>query len=252
MQWTEIPSGQTHRAFSIFMLSLGDRAGLVVARLNTEQAFANRLALLCHNNAFEPSTSHQAARRIMGQNIFGIEEAIKYYGIIPSKRQLAYMAEVPYSEATLTACKETHVLAAVFRLSGVEIREKVKSKKVFYKQDWYDTQLFANDKGVFEWHFVRKTPVEDSTRKMWNEQQPLLGETDEVPKFQVMVYAIVGHFLATGERLFDGVYVRCADFDSDGNRAVLGFSPVGLGVVNGSVDGRDGDIGLSSSRKQES
>ncbi len=252
MQWTEVPTGQTHRAFSTFMVSLGDRADSIVTQMNTDEAFVNRLSVLCRNSGFEPSTSQARAREIMGKKIFGIEEAITHFNIAPTKRQLAFMADVPYSETTLTACKDTHILVAVFRLSGVEVREKTKSKKVFCQQDWYDTQIFANDKGYVEWHLVQKTPVDDSAGKIWDEQQSLLDENEETPKFQVLAYTVVGHFLATGERLFKRVPVRCLDLDSDDNQVMVGFGPEGFGVYNDrNVRPIDG-IGVSSSRKQES
>ena len=255
MQWTEIQTGQTHRAFARLMGSFGDRADTVVAELNDDNdTLASRVAVLCFNNGFEPSTSQVRVREIMGKNCFGIEEAIKHFDIAPTKRQLAYMADVPYSETTLIACKDTHILAAVFRFSGVEIREKVKSKKVFCQQDdWYDTHPFSSDKGYVEWHLVRKTPVDDSTGKTWDEQQSLLGDNEETPKFQVLIYAVVGHFLATGEKLFENenMYVRCSDFDSDGDRVFLRFCSGGLDVGSDDAARRD-VLAASSSRKQES
>lgn len=251
MKWTEIPSGQTNCAFQRFMGAFGDSADVIVVRINDDDAFLNRVTVLCYNNGFEPSSNQQRAREIMGRNYFGIEEAMKHFDIAPTKRQLAYMAEIPYSEATLIACKDTHILVAVSRFSGVAVREKVAKKKVFYKQDWYDEQAFANDKGAMEWHLVRKTPVQDSTRKTWSEQQALLGEDEETPRFQVMTYTVIGHFLATGERLFENVYVRCSDLDSDGLRVDIRFDPDGF-HVDSRYDGYRRDyIGASSSRKQE-
>lgn len=252
MKWTEVQGGQLNCAFQRFMGAFGDFADTVVTRLNGDDAFLNRVAVLCQNNGFEPSTSQQHAREIMGTNMFGVEEAIKHFGVNPKKRQLAYLAEVPFSEATLTLCKDTHVLVAVFPIVGVEIREKVRGKKLFYKQDWYDKQVFANDRGHLEWHLVRKTPVADSIYKIWSDQQTLLPSDEETPNFQVMAYTIIGHFLATGERLFENVYVRCVDIDSGGYRVALGrFSADGLGVCYDGDDDRHDDLGLSSARKQE-
>lgn len=253
MKWTEIPTGQTNCAFQRFMGSFGDSADTVVIKLNEDDAYLNRVAVLCRNNGFEASASQQRAREIMGKNMFGIEEAMKHFDIAPTKRQLAYMAEVPYSEATLTACKDTHILVAVFPLAIVEIREKVAKKKPFYKQDWYDDQDFANDKGTMEWHLIRKTPIDDSTSKKWSEQLALLSKEEYAPKAQVMVYAIIGHFLATGERLFEKIYVRCVDLGSDGYRVLLGrFNAVGLYLDSYSDDNRYGHLAVAPSRKQES
>lgn len=255
MKWTDIPTGQTNCAFQRFMGSFGDNADTVVSQLNSDDVYLNRVSVLCKNNGFEPSTNQTRAREIMGANVFGVEEAIKHYGISPSGRHLAYMAEVGYSEQTLIACKDTHILSAVFRFSGLEVREKVKSKKVFYKQNkqnWYDEQPFANDKGALEWHLVRKTHVKDSMSKTWSQQQDLLLPEEETPTFQVLAYTVIGHFLATDEKLFEDVYVRCSDLDSDGHHVCVRFLPDGFYIAYQYDDGRDDYVGVSFSRKQES
>ena len=65
-----------------------------------------------------------------------------------------------------------------------------------------------------------------------------------------MVYTMVGHFLATGERLFENTYVRCSDVDSDGVRASVGdFSARGLLVYHWGDDLCLDSFGLSSARK---
>lgn len=253
MKWTEIPTGQTNGAFQRFMGALGEEADLAVTRINTEPTFADRLASFAKNGTVEVSTSQASTRAIMGKNFFGIEEAIKYFGVNPSRRQLAVLGEVPFSDETLTACKDTHVLVAVFPLSIVDIRSIVKKlpdQTPFYNQDWYDKEAFANDKGETGWQLVRKVPIANSTSKTWSEQQVLLSKDEETPKVQVVAYTIIGFFLATGERLFEKVYVRCVDLDSDGGRVILGdFGSGGLGVGGWDDDDRDDVIGVSSARK---
>lgn len=204
------------------------------------------------NGGFEPSTSHKQARAIMGKNFFGVEEAIKHFGVNPSKQQLAYLAEVPFTEEVLKSCKDTHVLVAVFPMSILDIRGKVE-RKLFYSHDdaWYNKQGFAKDKGEVGWQLVRKVPIADSTNKTWNEQQALLSKDEETPKGQVVVYTIIGHFLATGERLFENIYVRCSDLDSDGDRVDVGsFDAEGLHFSSYWRGGRDGYVGLTAARKQ--
>ena len=216
-----------------------------------DNELAAKVVRLILNGGFEPSTSQKRAREIMGRNIFGIEEAIKHFGVNPSKRDLAYMAEVPFSEEVLSACKDTHVLVAVFPMSILDIRGKVERGFFYsYEDAWYNKQAFAKDKGAMGWQLVRKTPVENSTSKNWNEQQALLSKDEETPKAQVMVYTIIGHYLATGERLFDKLYVRCVDLDSDGRRVRVGRFGAGGLLVDVWDDGdRNGYIGLSSARK---
>ena len=193
------------------------------------------------------------AREIMGRNMFGIEEAIKHFGVNPSKDQLAALAEVTFSEQELSGKKDTHVLVAVFPLSILEIRGKVAESSLFYDQDWYNKEAFAKGKGILSWHLVRKTPVANSTSKRWDEQQALLAKNEQTPTAQVMVYTIIGQYLATGERLFENVYVRCSDLGSDSNRVYVGlFDSRGLDVVNFWDVSRGDSLGVASSRKFQS
>ena len=194
-------------------------------------------------------TSQKRAREIMGKNFFGVEEAIKHFGVNPTRQQLAGLSEIPFSEAVLEQSKGTHILVAVFPLSILEIRGKMNSK-LFYDQSWYNKELFAKERGEAGWQLVRKTPMDDSTSKNWQEQQALIGKDNEVPLAQVMVYTIIGHYLATGKRLFERIYVRTSSVDSDGYRVYVGyFDSHGLNVYYDSHGGRFRFLGVSSARK---
>lgn len=259
--WTELPTGQTHGAFSRLMVAFGDRVEEATTRINSDEAFARRIAQLCFNNGYELTTSQARAKEIMGKNFLGVEEGMKLFGIRLSRRQFAYMSEIPFSEATLTACKDTHILVAVLPLAIVQIRSYTAAMKLskgqksfFYKHDWYDRQAFANEVGQLEWRLVRKTPVENSTSKTWQQQQELLdSKIEETPMAQVMVYTIIGHFLNTGERLFEKVYVRTSSLDSDGDRVGVGSVGADGLIVNYVWDGcAYGPLAVSSSRKLES
>jgi hypothetical protein len=98
---------------------------------------------------------------------------------------------------------------------------------------------------------VRKEPITNSTSKTWNDQQALLSKDEETPTARIVVYTMVGHFLATGERLFEKIYVRCVDLGSDGSRVGVGrFDAEGLYVNCCWGDCRYDSIGLSAARKQ--
>src|SRR3989344_72891 len=208
MNWTDTPAGPINAASQRFFVALGEDASEVATRINSDPAFLTQLALFAKNGGFEPSTSQKKAREIMGKNMFGIEDAIKHFGVNPSKAQLAAL-----------------VLVAVFPMSILDVRAKVKGElwQAFYDRSWYYKEAFAKDRGEIGWQLIRKTPVENSTNKTWNDQQALLGKDDETPKAQVMVYTIIGHYKATNERLFEKVWVRCSDLDSDGRRVLVGF-----------------------------
>ncbi len=210
---------------------------------------ASKLVRYIANNGFEPTTSHNRARQIMGKNFFGIEEAIQHFGVNPSKQQLAALSEIPSTEEVLVAFKNTHILVAVFPMSILDIRGKVEND-LFYDQNLYNKESFAKEKGEVSWQLIRKTPVENSTSKTWQERLALITKDEEVPLARVMVYTTIGHYLATKERLFENVYVRCSDVDSDGRRVYVGhFASEGLDVHSCWDDYRHDYIGLASARK---
>ncbi len=210
---------------------------------------ATKVVRLIQNGGFEPTTSQKRAREIMGRNFFGVEEAVKHFGVNPTRQQLVALSEIPFSEAVLEQSKDTHVLVAVFPLSILEIRGKVDSK-LFYDQSWYNKESFAKERGEVSWQLIRKTPVDDSTSKNWQEQQALIAKDDEVPSARVMVHTIIGYYLATGERLFEHIYVRTSSVASDGYRVHVGvFDSGGLVVYGCWVGSRCGCLGVSSARK---
>lgn len=251
--WTQVPAGDINAANQRLWVAIGDNAEEVATRINTDPAFVANIAQLMVNGGYEPSTSQKLAREIMGKNFFGIEKAIKHFGVNATKQQLAYLAEVPFSEEVLKSCKDTHVLVAVFPLSILDIRgitRKLENQTLFYSQDWYDKQSFAKDKGEVNWQLVRKVLIANSTSKTWNDQQALLSKDEETPTARIVVYTMVGHFLATGERLFEKIYVRCVDLDSDGDRVYVGlFDSEGLCVCTWDDDRRIDVLGLSAARK---
>jgi hypothetical protein len=211
---------------------------------------AAKVVRLIKGDGYEPTTTQRQAREIMGKNFFGVEEAIHYFGINPTKREIRAFAEVPFTERVLESHKDTHILIAVFPLSILEIRKT--DSKLFWSSDgeWYENEKFARNRGAAQWQLVRKTPVEDSTFMTWSEQQALLGKDEETPTAQVMVYTIIGHFKKTGERLFERIYVRTSCVDSIGNHVNVGdFGSNGPGVGSGWDDGRRSYLGLSSVRK---
>lgn len=257
MKWTEIRSGQTHRAFTTLMNALGNHAAAVVKRINTDPAFVAHIIGFMVNDDYEPSTSQELAREIMGKNFFGIEEAQKHFGVTLSKRQLAYMAAIPFSAEVLTECKDTHILVAYVPISIVDVRTKTASMKLpakhrmFYQQDWCDKDKF-DKAGVLEWHLIRKTSVPDSKSKTWQEQRNLFdSKIDEIPEANLLVYTIIGYFLNTGERLFEKERVRTRTLGLGGGHVSIGdFGPEGLFINNCWDDDSSNSVGLSVVRRQ--
>lgn len=226
----------------------GELAQVVVGSKDNE--LAGKMVELVRNRGFSATTSQKLVRAILGKNFFGVEEAIKHFGVNPTKQQLAFLAEVPFNEAVLQECKDSHILVAVFPMSVLDIRGKVE-RKLFYSHEdsWYNKQAFAK-RGEIGWHLVKKTPVNNSTYKFWSEQQTLLAKNEETPKVQVMTYTIIGHYLSTSERLFQNVYVRTSAVASGGGHVSLGnFGELGLRIFSWSDVDRYNYIGLASARK---
>jgi len=257
MKWTDIPHGTITAAEQRLWVAIGDNADVVATRINTDPGFVTRLAGFAVNPPFADKwcTSLNAqwlrAREIMGKNFFGIEEAVQDFGVHPSETQLAALAQVPFTEEVLQSHKDTHILVAVFPLSILDIRGKV-DRKLFrsHKDAWYNKQTFAKDKGEVGWQLVRKTPVANSANTIWEDHLVLLGPDEKVPKAQALVYTIIGHYLATGERLFESVCIRSSDIDSDGHHVLVGlFFARGLLVHSYWDSYRFGYLGVASARK---
>lgn len=264
MKWTEIPAGELHAAEQRLRVALGDKAGDIVKEINKDQGFTeviageiiqkvikNRIENL--HREIDPNWEHnwERAKGIMGKNFFGIEESIKYFWLSPTLQQLNVFSKIPFSEAKLNESKDTHILIAVFPLSILDIRGEVEHNLFSsHENAWYNKQSFAEERGEISWQLVRRTPVENSTDKKWIDQQALLGKDDEVPSARVMVYTIIGHYLATGERLFGNIYVRTSSVVSGGSYVNVGyFGSKGLYFDGYWCDYPHDSVGVSSARK---
>ena len=214
-----------------------------------DNELAEKIVRLVRNNGIKPSTSQKRARRIMGKNFFGIEEAIKYFGINPTQRQLVALSQIPFCKEVLERSKETHVLVVVFPLSILEIRGKSHTGMFRDDQTWFNDESFAKEPGEIGWQLVCKTSIGSASEANWNkETKILLGDDNEVPIAQVVVYTIVGHYLATGERLFEEYCVQTKSIDSDYMRVYVGnFDRRGL-FIHGAREPRIA-MGVASARK---
>lgn len=230
---------------------LGDaEAQLVIDSKDNE--LARKLVTFIRTGGYEPTVSQKTVRAIMGKNYLGVDQSIQHLKVTPSKADLKVLEEVPFSEAVLEACKDTHVLVAVLPMSVMGLWEK--TKHLFHSKDdpWYRKESFAKDKGQAGWHLVRKDIVPNSTSKTWQEQQSLLGKDDETPTARVLIYTVILTFLATGVKLLPNIYARVSDLDSGGSRVYVGrFVGYGLCVSGSWDDFRCGSIGVSSARKSD-
>jgi len=252
MNWTEILAGQLNAATQRLYVALGDNADIVINRINTDEKYVEQIVehMIASAISLPENSQWTNAHGIMEENFFGVEEAIKYFGVVLSQKQLKTLSEIPFSEEVLQETKETHILIAVCPLSILDIRDKVKQLFYRFEGSWYDNLKFAQEYGETGWKLVRKTPVPDSTSKNREEQEVLLKKEEEIPTAQVMIYTIIGHYLAMNERLFERIYVRTSSLGSDGDRVGVGcFASGGLRVDSYWDSLRHGGLAVSSSRK---
>lgn len=200
-------------------------------------------------NGYDPSTSQKRAKEIMGTSYLGPEDVMKHFGVSFTDKELVQLREIPFTEAELEACKDTHILFVGYPLSILDIRNKV--GHLFYNQDWYEKESFAKKERVnLQWYLIRKGEVPNSTSKTWQEQQSLLASDETTPRACEVIFMVMLYFLVTGKRLLERMYVRCIDVSSNGVRAHVGrFDSGGLFVASWTDGDRDDDVGLAASRK---
>jgi hypothetical protein len=199
----------------------------------------------------EREMTEQYAREIMGRNFLGTKEVEEYFGELSPEQEEA-LSIIPFSKETLEECKDTHILVADIGLSIMDIKKRENCKELFYKSGWDETQSFAKRTQEPSWRLILKTPVENSLNKTWGEQQALLdSQADEIPFARQVVYTIILHSLATGERLFErNSAVRTNDVFSNGNHAFVGgFSKDGFVISYWNDDNSYKGLGLASARK---
>jgi len=186
------------------------------------------------------------ARTIFPPNdVHGIDHVQQHLGVTYTEKQLIEFVDLLWPDAVLRACAGTHVLVAGFPLSIGEMRTQRPDLFCWsFREDIFEDP-FARDVRVgTRWHLIRKSPVPDSSPLGYKKQQLLLSRDEGVPLACELVYALVLHYLATGERLLADNYVRCANPDAPHCPFMIGGFWEGGMLVDACSDGSDGISGL--------
>lgn len=168
------------------------------------------------------------ARKIMNSFI-GPEEANKHWRTVPLLEHAIVLSNTLFPEDLLVRLSESHILVVVPPAISIcamwDVAYLRSGRNIFARQYWYRKQNFAWSNGdeVWTWWFVRKSSVPDSFNKTWHKQKALLGNVEEVPSARILTYAIITHFLATGERLLKDVFVRTVSPVLSNRRVRVGF-----------------------------
>jgi len=183
------------RTICDFVFALGRDTEAVAKRMNTDPIFVKRLAEYARRKNKE-TTSPQQARKIMGKNFFGLEEAKKYFGIDSANDSNFY--EIGWGEKTLRKYSKTHLLIAVHNNSIVDICKKAGRSELIKS----DSALDENAICTAGWYLIRKEPATGSIGRPWAEYESFLSVSDEeIPSAHVLIYGMIGYFLATGQKL---------------------------------------------------
>lgn len=198
--------------------------------------------------------TQEEARKIMGQNFLGPDEIQRFMKIRPTRQQCATLKDVPFTEGALVESHEDYVLVATFPCSLLALSKKF--GKVFCNQEsaWmqreYDEEIFALSAGETGWHLVRKTMSPYSFGANWQTQRRLVIGENEVPDVRVVAFAVIGYYLATGDRLFQRDIVRTNSTNMSGDHVYIGeFGEDGLRIGLHSDTFVATNLGVASKRK---
>ena len=201
--------------------------------------------------------NYEIVRQILGLDFISHEEISAARDLNYSVEQIADLERTLPDRKTLEWLKRNDyylVAGSPREMSLLDIRELECSYLYSKKGGWYEwKEVFArNDKVTCRWLVLRKTPVPNSTRKTWSEQEKLLSDFEVVPNVAEMVWGLTTYKAVRNVCLLHSVYVRTSSVDSHGNLVVVGdFGGDGLSIAVWH-DGRSVDyVGLSSSRKSD-
>lgn len=166
------------------------------------------------------------ARSHINKNFFGVEEAVNYFKVKPTKEDLSLFKEVPFRKETFEET-DTRMLMAVFPLS---IKDVLRMHPEHFDQAICSVfsrfcaknENFLNEKCQPGWYLISKYPKDESYGKNWAEQLTLLKETEEVVSAPLFIYSVIGFYLAKGESLARYGYSRTSTLTSSKRRVAIG------------------------------
>lgn len=211
------------------------------------------VALLARLAAEQPD--YTLARSILGGDFITAEEImVARPDVAYSPEQIAQLAATMPREAILALLKGYgygFMPQPPKALSLLDIRSAKPAHFYSKTEGWYANQAFARDDMTGTgWLAAKKTPVNGSTNKNWNEQKALLSSAEYVPNAAEASWFITVFYDVRGVRLFENVYVRTSSLDSDGDRVDVGvFDTRGLNINSYWDYLCNGDLGLASARK---
>ncbi len=206
---------------------------------------------------FSEVPDYALAREILGDDFIAPEEIAEARGLAYTDEQIKELGSSLPSQEVLEWCRDNDCMLVAGppkAKSLLDIRDLERDYFYSKRGGWYadEAEAFArNDKVYCRWLIIRKTPVENSTNKNWDEQQALLSDVEITPNIAELVWALTTYKAVRDIYLLPSLYVRTSSVDSVGSRVYVGiFDRHGLCVVLLWIDDdRDSDLGVSAARK---
>jgi len=202
--------------------------------------------------------NESVARDIMGDDIIFPEEVAKARGLVYTEAQLKQLSDtIPTAEVLRWGKEKGYALmpAPPKAMSVLDVFALKVDRKEQGIDGWLNLEFFAHDeKTTFGWLMIKKTPVDNSMGKNWDEQNKLLSEVERVPKVAELVWFATTFFEVRGVRPVEGTkFVRTSSLQSDGFRVDVVYLGTGSVFLSTSKDSdlndTFGPLRLSSARK---
>ena len=189
------------------------------------------------NGAVVQSTlpdSEELTQLILGDDYLPAEKTAEVFGFQYSDAQLEHLAEtLPTDLETLLLLKTYGCMLAAGPNEDTNylgVKTLIGTRPDELNKYWYvrEKEKFARNEFVkaARWMIIRKTPVENSTNKTWEEQFSLIPNGYGVPNAAEMVYAMEAYLKVRGVRLFKfGIsltHVRTSSVLADGDHLFVG------------------------------
>lgn len=240
-----------------------------LARLRAEPDYAKRVAEFMLRGGFDASIHQKLARKVMGENFFGVEDWSSFYGVNFSKKQLRQVAEFPWGEDVLNStcplCGKVvkdchfaflgldHIHGEPLTILKLQELHPATGQPRFYSyapDAWYSKQKFAKEATMdFRWYLLHQNIVPNSQNKTYDEQQAMLTADYEVPSAVTEVTKDLLVFRKTGNFVKYLYYARCESVAWDDRVEVGNFSEKGLNIDYHWEGSRGFFIGVAASRK---
>ncbi|MBI4128268.1 MAG: hypothetical protein HY459_04340 [Parcubacteria group bacterium] len=190
---------------------------------------AERLVAFIRNGGVTP-VSYRRAREIMGLNMIGTEEAVRYLAVPYSRDELTRLGDIPFTETKLLQCKDSHVLIAVYPYSVRDLYVRERNLFSGVVPTSWDLPFLEEARGNLRWYLFRKEVIPTTIGKACHEQLAELTTFERTPRTCEIVYLMLLYYLANGIRLFGDVDARCRDVSRGGGHAVVGFPKEGISL----------------------